>query len=384
MNEPEATIPYEGQFDPQTNRSCGAACLSMIYRSFGKEVAQAEIWPAIAKRNRFGSLASTTHLMARDALSRGFVSVAIQVRHPLQALRLCRESGVRAILNHRLKPDAPTGHYTVFVDINDSSVVVHDPLAGPSRQLSHAELLELWRPSAPASEIVGNVLIGVATAESEGRPCRLCRTPILSNVECPRCHKPVSLQPRALLGCLSSACAARMWNYVCCPSCDYIWTFNLPISLATPWGVATDAGASLPLSSDARGAAAEENPWNVNRIFGELDKFCNLIRAMPGAEHNPDIKQQLDFIAAGKEKLKLAQAEAIAHQRARGEQLRKMQEAAEQMEEARRQKDQAYRRQEEPRLQAMEGRDRPSPPLDGNALGRALLQNLGFAHPGES
>jgi hypothetical protein len=44
----------------------------MVYRSYGKEVPQTQIWPSIAKPNRAGSLASTTHLMARDALTRCF------------------------------------------------------------------------------------------------------------------------------------------------------------------------------------------------------------------------------------------------------------------------------------------------------------------------
>src|SRR5580704_4148951 len=101
MSALAAVIPYERQSDPQTSRRCGAACLSMVYRSFGKEIPQDEIWPAVAKQNRFGSLASTTHLMARDALSRGFSALAFQARHPLQALLLCRNAGIRAILNHR-------------------------------------------------------------------------------------------------------------------------------------------------------------------------------------------------------------------------------------------------------------------------------------------
>ena len=50
-----------------------------------RKVSQAEIWPKIAKVNRFGSLACNTHLMVQDALDRGFVAIAIQAKHPLQA-----------------------------------------------------------------------------------------------------------------------------------------------------------------------------------------------------------------------------------------------------------------------------------------------------------
>src|SRR5215467_10637735 len=209
MSGAARSIPYEGQSDLQTNRGCGAVCLSMVYGSFGKEVPQAEIWPAIAKQNRFGSLASTTHLMAQDASNRGFRAVAIQARHPLHVLRLCRAAGIRAILNPRVKRDSTAGHYTVLVDIDAKDVVVHDPLFGAARRLSHAELLELWLPQVPNSEIAGAVLIALA---APGPPaiaaCEFCHTPMPLTVGCPRCGKPTGLQPGEALGCIREGCVA--------------------------------------------------------------------------------------------------------------------------------------------------------------------------------
>ena len=134
MSPPAIAIPYEKQSEPQINRGCGAACLSMAYRSFGKEIAQAEIWPLIAKQNRFGSIASATHLMALHALKQGLSAVVIQARHPIQVLRICRDNGIRAILSHRPHPGASTGHFTMLVDIDEKDVVVHDPALGPSRR----------------------------------------------------------------------------------------------------------------------------------------------------------------------------------------------------------------------------------------------------------
>jgi hypothetical protein len=37
-----------------------------------------------------------------------------------------------------LQPDSPTGHYTVLVDLDNKSAVLHDPHFGPSRRVSHA------------------------------------------------------------------------------------------------------------------------------------------------------------------------------------------------------------------------------------------------------
>jgi hypothetical protein len=375
--ELDTIIPYERQSDPRTNRDCGAACLSMVYRSFCKDVARAQIWQAVRKQNRFGSFASTTYLMAQDALKRGFAAMAIQTRHPLQALKLCRDSGIRAILNHRLKDDVLTGHYSVLVDIDAKDVVLHDPLYGPSRRLPHAELLALWQRRFSSSEILGNVIIGIAAPPPAESACPLCHTPIPSSVKCPRCHEPVCLRPAALLGCMSSACAERVWNYLCCPSCDYTWNFSLqrqqarvepPASADGRTGPPASAECRIPASvpgspSPEAKAASQERTLNLDQLFNALDKFCN--HFSPAAASHPELKQQLDFIAASKEKLTLALAEERAQAQARREQFANAL--------------QGMRQKEEARRKQLEELTRPLPPLDGNALGRALLRNLGLA-----
>jgi hypothetical protein len=360
MSAAPGAIPYERQSDPQASRTCGAACLSMVYRSFGKEVPQAEIWAAIAKENRFGSLASTTHLMAQDALTRGLCAVAIQARHPLQVLRICRAGGIRAILNHRMKPDSPTGHYSVLAGLDSKNVVFHDPSSGPSQSLPHAELLDLWQPRSIDSEIVGNVLIAVSAEPMAVPACEFCHTPILSEVECPRCNKPVGLQPAAILGCMNNGCIARMWNYICCPACDYMWTFGMQ---SPPTGAGAPS-VSTPATQPQAAPEPAEDPWKLDQVFGAMDKFCSYILSLPAAATRPEIRQQIEFMIASKEKLKLAQAESFANRAAAEARMAALLQAAQQKEEAHRQK--------------VEKLNTPSPPLDGSALGRALLKNLGF------
>jgi hypothetical protein len=355
MSALPATIPYEKQADPQTSRMCGAACLSMVYRSFGKEVPQSEIWPAIAKQNQFGSLASTTHLMAQDALGRGLAAVAIQARHPLQALRLCQEAGIRAILNHRLQPDSATGHYTVMVDLDGKSVVLHDPYFGPSRRLSHAELVALWQPHFPNSEIVGNVLIAVAADSPAVPACQFCHTLTPPSVECPRCKKPIGLRPAAVLGCMNQNCIARMWSYICCPACDFM----------------LESG-SQPAQDGAAGAASPEaaaedpaaQPASLTKMFEELDKFCNHIQSLPGAAKHVELQQQLQVVKSSKAALSLSLAESAVHVQVYKNQVAAFVHAAKERAEAHRKR--------------MEAVNTPPAPLDGNALGRALLKNLGF------
>lgn len=347
----DAPIPYERQASPHTNRMCGAASLSMVYRSFGRPFTQDEIWPRISKPNRFGTTASTTHLMARDALSRGFAAVVTQARQPLQTLRLCREQDIRVVLNHRLKADSPAGHFTVLVDIDDEDVVLHDPLFGPRQRLKHGQLLELWQPHFANAEITGNILIAITARETAMPPCPLCGEALPSDVDCPRCTRAVPLQPAAVTGCVSARCAARMWNYICCPFCDHTWTFGVPALEPTP---------AAPVSGEAAPS--------FDQVFSEMDRFCKHVLGLPALASRPDLREQVDFILASKEKLRLAQREDLAR---RGEymvQLEKLREAS---------------RQREERLRmAREDITKPaSTPADGDALGLALLRDLGLERP---
>jgi hypothetical protein len=359
MSDP-AAIPYERQSDTDGTRSCGAACLSMVYRSLGKDVPQTEIWPVIAKPNRFGAVSSTTYLMAQDAINRGFRAVALQARHPLQTLRLCRESGVRAILNHRPQVGSSTGHYSVLVDVTDRDAVLHDPADRPLRRVSHDQLLELWQPRSADSEISGFVLIAIAAPKtSSARSCEFCHVPFPAGVECPRCRKQVRLLPDEPLGCANTACIARMWNYICCPYCDQAFMFTAGASAspgASPHPSAQQTGASSP--------ASPSDPLNFDPLFAKIDKFSAFIMGLPGVADRPDIQHHLDLVKQQKEKLTLAKMEALARQASAADQMAIFEQSLKEKKEAH------AKRMEELNVQA--------PPLDGNALGHALLKSIGF------
>jgi hypothetical protein len=355
MSSAVTVIPYEQQSEELTGRACGAACLSMAYRSLGKPVPQKDIWPVIAKANRFGQISSTTYLMAQDALKRGFTAVAIQARHPLQALRLSKEAGIRAILNHRVQRDSPAGHYSILVDIDAKDVVVHDPLLGAARRLPHAELMELWLPQVPNSEIAGGVLIAIGAPGLPAQPaCEFCRTPMLSSVDCPRCSKPVGLEPGAVLGCIKDGCIARMWNWICCPACDYVFTLKA--------GAA--AGAPVDAQGAAAGTAIPVSAVDIAKLFADIDKFTSHVLSIPAAANDPSIKQKLELVAASKEQFKAAHAEDLARRAKVFGQLAAFEEKTKQQKEA--------------QLKKIEERDAPPPPVDGDALSEAMLKNLGF------
>jgi hypothetical protein len=116
-------------------------------------------------------------------------------------------------------------------------------------------------------------------------------------------------------------------------------------------------------SPEASDKSPHDQP-NFEPVFGELDKFCSHILSLPVVAAHPEIKQQLDFILASKEKLKLAQAEDRVHRQTSEDQLLRMQADVAERQEAHRKK--------------MEELETPSPPLNGEALSRALLKSLGL------
>jgi hypothetical protein len=101
-----------------------------------------------------------------------------------------------------------------------------------------------------------------------------------------------------------------------------------------------------------------------DKAFAQLDMFCAHMLSLPGAANHPDLKAQIDFVQGNKDKLRVAQAEELGGIKARLDRLAAAAEESKQRVETDR------KRQEE--------RNAPPPPLDGNALGHALLKNLGF------
>jgi hypothetical protein len=221
--------------------------------------------------------------------------------------------------------------------------------------------MELWQPGQTNSEIFGNVLIAIAGDISIPAACELCRTPMPAEVECPRCKKPVELRPGGVLGCIAEACIARIWNYVCCPACDCMWTLQ-----GQPKNAAPPSPAGAPASRITE-PGPPEDPWKLNPVFAALDNFCNHILSISDLANRPDIKEQIDFLQSGKEKLKLAQTDQKARHEEHRRQLAAIRKSAMEAEQA--------------HLNKVEELNTPSPPLDGHALGRALLRNLGLGRP---
>jgi hypothetical protein len=192
----------------------------MVYRSFGLECTQQDIWDKVSRHDLHGSRRALTYLLAADALERGLAALVLQAREPWPLLQRCAEHGVRVILNHRIKADSPAGHYAVLVSITDAEVTLHDPQQGPNQTVAREELLKLWEPGWGRCEIVGRVLVAISKAAAAAPACAVCAATLPAHAACPRCRKDMPLEPGIALGCAGEKCAARLWKHLYCPFCD--------------------------------------------------------------------------------------------------------------------------------------------------------------------
>jgi hypothetical protein len=211
-------LPYERQ--GLSTGMCGAAALCMVYRSFDVICSQDEVWPTIAASSPSGSPRARTYLLCADALRRGFAAVTLQVRQALDLLRAALEHEVRVIVHHRQSLNSRWGHYSVLVGMDEDSVALHDPAAGPARWFDQAEWLKLWRPGWANNEVRGNLAVFIDRREAESPHCRTCELVVPPQVPCPTCRKEIPLQPAAVLGCPDFNCPERTWELLFCPWCD--------------------------------------------------------------------------------------------------------------------------------------------------------------------
>lgn len=163
---------FERQSNTTGRRTCGAAVLCMVYRSFGFEADHDAIWDELHSPENNGAAPGKTPNLRTNALVKhlrenrpGFDALAVRIGSPWEFLLEFKATEQRLILNHRTRPNSPEGHFTLLcgLDPERERVYLHDPQAGPFRELKKAEILPLWQPiKGRRNEISGNIAIIVA------------------------------------------------------------------------------------------------------------------------------------------------------------------------------------------------------------------------------
>jgi len=215
-------IPYERQHDNAANRMCGAASIVMVLRSFNKSCSQDKIWEEIKDSDESGRYHSKTHKVCQSFLKRGFKSLHLFAKNPINLLKLCQKHSVRVILGHRINNKSKLGHFTVFRELVDDSVIVNDPELGSKdgkgRKLETSELLDLMDGEG---EVAGNSCIVITNNLLNIKHCGVCDSEIPLFFNCRRCDYKLSLEPTLFIGCINYNCSQSLVNAIYCLNCNF-------------------------------------------------------------------------------------------------------------------------------------------------------------------
>jgi len=195
----------------------------MVYRSLALTSNPADVWHRVAEEVRPGRKAARTQRLALDALEQGLLVAVLQATQGRPLLSRLAQSATRVILNHRLEPDSPQGHYSVLGATDSDTLTLHDPHLGPHRRLNWSQFKALWSSPPAASEITGHVLLAIGR-QPHRRNCTACGTVLPVSVACRRCAKPIDIGPQAAIGCSRVDCPQRLWHRLFCPHCDWATT----------------------------------------------------------------------------------------------------------------------------------------------------------------
>jgi hypothetical protein len=340
-------IPYERQSDPMSNRMCGAAALCMVYRSFGIKASQAELGPKLTRPGLNSNLAARSFLVAQEALTRGLSALVLRAKDPLRILKVCHRPQLRAILNHRLHIESASGHFTVLVDLDGEAVIVHDPQFGSHLRFILSDIVKLWRPLGPSSEITGNVLVILAQDPPPAAPCPRCGGVIPESLACPGCQNPVSLRPASVLGCMGDSCPERTWQTLFCPYCD--------ADLMGPPGM----GFRSPPEAEP---GESETSQKIKLFSQEIDKFVATVLAVTNGRPVPGTEGYFKQLKDIQGQLHEAQKQEAAKQRAKATQPPP-----------------APPPKPAPPPEPPAAKPPERKPVDWNGLSRTLLQEMGLA-----
>lgn len=209
-------IPYAEKDRSAPKATYGAACLSMVYRSYGKKIPERDIIDDIAVAGHKGRVFSSLSKECLNAEKNGLYAVSIKARHPEDLLELFQnnwdDTHPRIMFIQRPQGGAGSGHPTVLVDAAYGEITVNDPSDKPLIHIDRGLFLSLWAKDY--------VMTAFSDRRSGISACRLCGRDIPDHIICPRCRKQVGLQPKEVIGCVYDDCPRRLWDDILCPYCN--------------------------------------------------------------------------------------------------------------------------------------------------------------------
>ncbi len=211
-----ATAEVDYPYVRQKPNMCGAASLSMVYKSFGEDYTQDEIFEFTATPCIVDGKNKPTnpiYKMAQDPINRGYYAIAIRIKDPIEFFNLFSKikDRVRVIVSLVPGVGVSASHLMPLIDANDKDLVFNDPGKCPSYHLTREKFLKKWRSYS---------LVAICKDVTKAYACPVCGRSIPDNVTCSQCGKGIPLEPKEVLGCVHNECSGKMWTLLICPYCS--------------------------------------------------------------------------------------------------------------------------------------------------------------------
>lgn len=203
---PARDIPFVRQSKPN---SCGAACLTMVYKHYGLSVTEKQVFKDVVGLDARGGKNCRTYLMCQDAIRRGFIATAFYANNCRDTIKTCRNNDIELLVMFHQLPRSLCAHYCVVNNILPGTVLLKDPHSNNKndRIIAYRELADLALTTGiPGDDICGNnTMIAITRKESSSNI--VCTNPeckhfipVIDEIQdhvqkivCPYCDSLVSL-----------------------------------------------------------------------------------------------------------------------------------------------------------------------------------------------
>lgn len=195
---------------PENSHMCGAACLKMLYDSYGIDQALPEIWKAVKGIDpNTGRENCRTFNLALHPHKFGLFSVAVSVgSSPTAFIDRCLEWDLDIIFLYRPHIESPLAHFSVITGVSYKGYSINDPelpaASGKNKIMKPNDLTQSMRPISSGEILAPNTFVLVGKPGTSTIPCVARRSPLLAPEEIQLFPPLVDLCEKGQLHVLSS------------------------------------------------------------------------------------------------------------------------------------------------------------------------------------
>lgn len=109
------------------SRNCGAACLAMLLRYYGKRGKLKDITKEISVTSPNGYLTCRNSLIIRFAERNSIACCVVSAKDPISFIPFCLEHNIEIVMSYHPTENSPEGHDSLVTGCDNEFVFVNDP-----------------------------------------------------------------------------------------------------------------------------------------------------------------------------------------------------------------------------------------------------------------